>query len=270
MISMKHHACVLIAQNDPFLFENCKNFLLKYNIITIYAEKNYHKIISLIKTHKPDVVLLDAIVPPFDSIAVMNALKFIKNETFKMPKFFVLSCVNDIQLKKANLAAGALEYILKPVDNYAMLIRVFNVIISSQLQEEANIESFSNYYINKNNLCAPEDLEYLIFQILNEFLIPINMNGYNYLCKAILYNILNLPSNISLTKQIYPMVAKDVNSSAACIEHSIRHTINTAWQNGENKKMAEYFGNKRPTNMLFINLVSKLITLKSAQNPNVS
>ena len=96
------------------------------------------------------------------------------------------------------------------------------------------------------------------------------MNGYNYLCKAILYNILNLPSNISLTKQIYPMVAKDVNSSAACIEHSIRYTINTAWQNGENKKMAEYFGNKRPTNMLFINLVSKLITLKSAQNPNVS
>ena len=267
---MKHNACVLIAQNDQFFFENCKNFLLKYNIITVYVENNYHKIISTIKTHKPDVVLLDSIVPPFDSIAVMNALKFIKNESFKMPVFFVLSCINDIQLKNANLAAGALEYLVKPVDNYVMLIRVFNVIIASQLQKEANIDLFSKHYIANNSLCAPEDLEYLIFQILNEFSIPINMNGYNYLCKAILYNILNLPSNISLTKQIYPMVAKDVNSSAACIEHSIRHTINTAWQNGENKKMVEYFGNKRPTNMLFINLISKLTTLKKAQNPNVS
>ena len=137
--------------------------------------------------------------------------------------------------KKSQSCCRSFGIHFKSVDNYAMLIRVFNAIISSQLQEEANIESFSNYYINKNNLCAPEDLEYLIFQILNEFLIPINMNGYNYLCKAILYNILNLPSNISLTKQIYPMVAKDVNSSAACIEHSIRHTINTAWQNGEKK-----------------------------------
>ncbi|MGN1034741.1 MAG: hypothetical protein ACI4PK_04060, partial [Oscillospiraceae bacterium] len=86
-------------------------------------------------------------VPPFDSIAVMNALKFIKNESSKIPIFFVLSCINDIPLKNANLAAGALEYLVKPIDNYAMLIRVFNVIIASQLQKEANIDLFSKHYI---------------------------------------------------------------------------------------------------------------------------
>lgn len=266
---MKYNACILIAQNDPFFFLNCKNFFSQYNILVVSVENNYQKILHKINILKPDVVLLEAMVPPFDSIAIINATRFLRFNNSKVPIFFVLSCINDSKLKWANLKAGAREYILKPVDNYFVLSRIFNTIISSNSGENS-IDEFYYYRTAKNKSHIFENLEYLIAEVLAEFKIPVKMKGYDYLYKAINYSVLNISSDMSITKQIYPMIAKSVNSNIACVERSIRHVIKVAWQGELNSSMIKYFSYKRPTNLQFIELVSKQLIFRNQNCQEVS
>ena len=257
---MDCNACVLVAQNDPFFFDNCKNFFAQYNVFTAQTENCYDDVLNAIRLWRPDVVLLDAFVPPLDSIAVIEAIQFLPELKGAHPLFFVLSCINDSQLKTNNLAAGAFEYLLKPIDNYMVLSRVFNAILSLE-HNKSGINAISSVYLAKNSSCAPNDLLCTIEQTLLELGISTALNGYEYLCKAILYYTLAPSTQTSLTKHIYPITAKAFCSSPTCVERSIRYAITSAWQGSTNKKMTRYFNNKKPTNMKFIVAISNHLSL---------
>ncbi len=96
--------------------------------------------------------------------------------------------------------------------------------------------------------------EMLVTEYLKALTVSPDYQGYACLKKAILIYVRGGTSQISITKEIYPEIAKEVKLSAPCIEKIIRNAIEAAWYNGSLNSQMYYFGydrttQKRPSNM---------------------
>jgi two-component system response regulator (stage 0 sporulation protein A) len=75
----------------------------------------------------------------------------------------------------------------------------------------------------------------------------------------------------SITKQLYPGVARRFNSTSSKVERAIRHAIEVAWTRGRIENINHIFGyniytkHDKPTNGEFVALVAdKLLMERSA------
>lgn len=96
-----------------------------------------------------------------------------------------------------------------------------------------------------------------ISKLLKEFGIPANLLGYQYLRYAITV-VVNEPNTVhSVTKVLYPRVAKAFNTSCTRVERACRHAIELGWNRGNPELIDKYFGwsvnaGCKPTNSEFI------------------
>jgi len=105
-------------------------------------------------------------------------------------------------------------------------------------------KSNKNLHFNSN--------EYKIISFLNNIGMPSNRKGYRFIIDA-LQMVMDKPDLMdSITKRMYPEIAKKNKTTASNVERGIRHIIEIAWF--RNEKIKNLFGNsmKRPTNGEFI------------------
>lgn len=111
-------------------------------------------------------------------------------------------------------------------------------------------------------------LEIAVTDIIHAIGIPANLRGYKYLREAIILSVNNINSESSMTKLIYPAVAKKHGVTASRVERAMRHAIKVAWERGNKDVLNSYFGSttqrkqSRPTNSEFIALISDKIWLE--------
>ena len=92
--------------------------------------------------------------------------------------------------------------------------------------------------------------------------------GYQYLRTAILLTIRDSEMITSVTKVLYPSVAKKYKTTTSRVERAIRHAIEVAWDRGDVDTLNSYFGytiqNSRgkPTNSEFIAMIADNLRLK--------
>ena len=92
--------------------------------------------------------------------------------------------------------------------------------------------------------------------------VPANIKGYTYLRDAILISIANPDAINSITKVLYPEVAKQNQTTPTRVERAIRHAIEVAWSRGNNETAVKIFGytvnlaKGKPTNSEFIALIA--------------
>ena len=116
---------------------------------------------------------------------------------------------------------------------------------------------------------SEDGLEALVTNIIHEVGVPAHIKGYLYLRESInmVYNDIELLG--SITKVLYPDVAKKYKTTASRVERAIRHAIEVAWSRGKLDTLDELFGytvsngKGKPTNSEFIALVADTIRLKS-------
>lgn len=100
-----------------------------------------------------------------------------------------------------------------------------------------------------------------IAAVLNSLGMPSNLLGYKYLRFAIQVAVADTEVLNSITKRLYPAVAREFDTTASNVERSIRHAIEVAWDRGDIDKLESYFGYSidpnrgRPTNAEFISKV---------------
>lgn len=114
---------------------------------------------------------------------------------------------------------------------------------------------------NKNENLSIEDL------LLNLKHNPANL-GFNYMVKAIEVCLENEDALKSITKILYPTIARKTNSTASRVERYIRHTIETSWDKISSKQREEIFFNQseKPSNSEYIAYLYKYINgLKKQQ-----
>lgn len=115
----------------------------------------------------------------------------------------------------------------------------------------------SEFVTNKSSTLAKR-----ISEIFITVGIPAHIKGYQFLREAIIITISQPELINSITKQLYPQVAKKFVTSASKVERAIRHAIEVGWARGKIENINNIFGvkvyghNDRPTNGEFIALVA--------------
>ena len=117
------------------------------------------------------------------------------------------------------------------------------------------------------------DLEQDVTNMIHEIGVPAHIKGYQYLREAIMMSVEDPTMISSITKILYPTIAKRFQTTPSRVERAIRHAIEVAWSRGRMETLDAMFGytvdtgKGKPTNSEFIALIADRIRLsyRSAQ-----
>ncbi|AUI68799.1 response regulator [Beggiatoa leptomitoformis] len=99
--------------------------------------------LSLVTRIKPDLILLDVMMPIMDGYETCRQLK--KNEeTSDIPVIFVTALM-DMESKVKCFSLGAVDYLVKPIQRSEILARVHTHIIISALQKQLLVQNNQLY-----------------------------------------------------------------------------------------------------------------------------
>ncbi len=213
--------------------------------------------IDLIKTEKPDVVVLDLCMPYIDGLGVMEAFQLEKEQYF--PKFVITSCVGQEHITTKAMKLGATYYMIKPFDYEHFLNR---------LNEIADELEGSDSFVRETlpNMVASSDQKLLhakVTEILHLMGVPPHTKGYAYIKDAILLVHEDVKYMMKITKELYPTVAKNHDTTATRVERSIRNAIELTLTRGDQAVLVSLFGtsvkgpNAKLTNSEFIALIAE-------------
>ncbi len=129
------------------------------------------------------------------------------------------------------------------------------------------------YRGDKNNIIldyskSNSDLEIVVSDVMHQIGVPAHIKGYQYLRTGILLTIDNPELMHSVTKSLYPEIAKMYKTTSSRVERAIRHAIEVAWDRGDVDVLSAYFGytiqntRGKPTNSEFIAMISDKMRLK--------
>lgn len=255
---------VAIADDNERILKVLENILEDdKDIEVIGSAKNGEEIYDIIKKDSPDLVLLDIIMPKMDGLSVMEKINK-DNEVKKVPYFVVMSAIGQENITEDTFRLGASYYIMKPFDHDTLMGRV-QFIKAHVGKKYPNMKKINplesrSEYIEKN-------LETDVTDILHEVGVPAHIKGYQYLRDGIMMCV-NEPEMLnSVTKILYPTIAKKNNTTASRVERAIRHSIEVAWNRGNMDMVYELFGytinsgKGKPTNSEFIAMISDKIRL---------
>lgn len=114
---------------------------------------------------------------------------------------------------------------------------------------------------------AARDLEQDVTDIIHEIGVPAHIKGYQYLREAIMMSVEDSSMISSITKILYPTIAKRFQTTPSRVERAIRHAIEVAWSRGKMETLDALFGytidtgKGKPTNSEFIALITDKIRL---------
>ncbi|MBQ7039612.1 MAG: sporulation transcription factor Spo0A, partial [Clostridia bacterium] len=106
------------------------------------------------------------------------------------------------------------------------------------------------------------DLESMVTKVIHEVGVPAHIKGYRYLRDSIMMTVNNMEIINSITKLLYPTVAKLYSTTPSRVERAIRHAIEVAWDRGDPETLNRYFGytiasgKGKPTNSEFIAMIA--------------
>lgn len=249
---------VLIADDNKGFADSLKDFLVtKDDISSVNVAYDGEEAYGMIMELKPDIVLLDIIMPKRDGLSVMN--KISDSRLAKKPMCIALSVTGSERIMSACQDAGCEYFLLKPQTNDAIYdtIKSFGKKSGRTSFEVISKEEKKDY-----------DLEELVTEFIHELGVPAHIKGYQYVRTAIMMVVENMELLNYITKQLYPVIAKRYSTTSSRVERAIRHSIEVAWSRGRPETMNQIFGytidtgKGKPTNSEFIAMVADRIRLQ--------
>lgn len=228
-----------------------------FNVIGI-AEDGVQAL-DLVTEEKPDVLILDIIMPRLDGIGVLEELNRMKPE--KEPKIIMLTAFGHQDVTQEVMELGAHYYIMKPFDLEKLAQRVRHVVQPSAIRGGITARV-------SDTPRTKTDLNVRITEIMHEIGVPAHIKGYLYLREAIKMVVENIDLLGAVTKELYPLVADEYDTTASRVERAIRHAIEVAWERGNIQAIHDIFGHTitsasgKPTNSQFIAKIADKLRLE--------
>lgn len=253
--------CKVLIGDDTLNFGMiCSEILEKRNFQVILRPRDGIEVYEAIKTQSPDIVIMDSNMPHIDAYGVLKS--FHKNSS-NIPYFVVTSNYESAYQEKELLENGASYFMLKPFDYNLLCDRVSS--LAKQIVTQPVQKSF-----------VAEDIEVLVTQVIHQIGVPAHIKGYHYLREAIILSIEDSEMINSVTKVLYPTVAKKFKTTSSRVERAIRHGIEVAWDRGDVDVLNSYFGytvhtgRGKPTNSEFIAMIADRLSLQLKKKVAVS
>lgn len=241
---------VLIGDDSVEYGIACASTLRGQGMYVMTRPKDGTALLETIKSDAPDVVVMDAILPHMDVIELM---KKVQASGGKRPQFIVTSAYDNPFIEKQVMQGGAAYFMLKPFEISALGER---------------ITSLTQGGMTGRNAPGTENMEIVVTDVIHQLGVPAHIKGYHYLREAILSSIEDPELLESVTKLLYPTVAKRFDTTSSRVERAIRHAIEIAWDRGNLDTLNAFFGytvntcKGKPTNSEFIALITDKLRLQ--------
>ena len=247
---------ILICDENAQERKKLAEVLIKYGFSDVLEAENGERAISIISEGKIDLVITDLWLSKLDGIGIIRGASMLGLK--EKPTFILTSPINKQSILMEATEAGADLCLLKPFEPSSLV---------------AHIDSISrrrrgNDSIRTERLSELPDMEAHVTKIIHQIGVPAHIKGYQYLRCAILMTIDDSDIINSVTKVLYPTVAKKYQTTTSRVERAIRHAIEVAWDRGDVDTLNSYFGytiqNSRgkPTNSEFIAMIADNLRLK--------
>ncbi len=248
---METNKKILIADENGESRKRCREALARAGFRSVEEASNGEEALMKIRGQRPDVVIADIWLSKLDGIGLLRACRSLEQK----PQFIIISLVSNQNILLDAMNAGASLCLLKPLDYGSLVNHVESLVGGKQSGAQSDVAS-------------PPDIETQVTKIIHQIGVPAHIKGYQYLRTAILMTIADSDIINSVTKVLYPSVAKKYSTTTSRVERAIRHAIEVAWDRGDVDTLNSYFGytiqNSRgkPTNSEFIAMIADNLRLK--------
>lgn len=255
---MDYKVRILIADESREFREECIRKLQALGYKDFSQAQDGEEAIFKIGNEHPDIVLVDVWLSKLDCIQIIRGVSGINFGADMPPSFIVMSIVNHQNIFFEAVEAGAEYCMLKPPDYQNLSDRIGRIMMkrtSSRQTQKGPILS--------------NDIESQVTKVIHQIGVPAHIKGYQYLRTAILMTIRDNDIINSVTKILYPSVAKQYQTTSSRVERAIRHAIEIAWDRGDIDVLNSYFGytvqtsRGKPTNSEFIAMIADNVRLSN-------
>ena len=247
---------VAIVDDNAEIREHLAQFLAEERSVRVIGQaENGLDAINLIRDEKPDLVLLDIIMPGMDGFGVLQHIQLMPKEN--RPYVIVITALGRDDFIRRAIALGVSYYMVKPIDVHVLMDRIKDVIRHSEapatplpilpLPGASMDEKLSNIFLSVG--------------------IPAHIKGYQFLREAVKLVVNDHNMIGAITKELYPTIAHHFATTPSKVERAIRHAIEVAWNRGRVETLNKTFGctvalpSEKPTNGEFIALLADKLSV---------
>lgn len=269
---MKDKITVLIADDNTEFANTLSRYLEEEDDMSVIGiARDGDEAFKMVQGTHPDICLLDVIMPHVDGLGVLEKIN--EANMVKRPMCIMLSAVGQDKITQKATLLGAEYYVVKPFDIKLLIKRIKEIklynpeqVTSNNLLERTAKPKYIEISKKQNN--SETNLEALVTNLIHEIGVPAHIKGYQYLREAIIMSVNDTEMLNSITKILYPTIAKKYQTTSSRVERAIRHAIEVAWNRGRMDTIDELFGytinaeKGKPTNSEFIALIADKIRLE--------
>lgn len=242
----------LVVCDNERMVEACSRSLVEFGISLLQCGDEASSIINMILNNTPDFLVIDT------SSAKVNPSEILKSVSLssmlKKPMLLISIDEEDVFAINELKNSGTFHVISTPLTapSLASTLIEYSQLLATMAE----------------SLTIPANrIETAVSEIIHNIGVPANIKGYYFLRSAVVMCVNDYNNLHSVTKRLYPEVAKMYNTTAARVERAIRHSIEVTWNRGNVDAIHILFGfrpgvHMKPTNSEFIAIITDNIRVK--------
>ena len=244
---MEQRRTVLLADTNTEFRILLREAMEKTGEFLVEIAQTGDEVLDKVQEQEPDILIMDVILPGLDGLGLLDQLSIMKE---KRPEVIVLSQFMSERIIAAAMEHGVYYYMTKPCRTESLLERMRQALTPT------------GSAAGRGAVEEGVELSSQITSIIHEIGVPAHIKGYQYLRDAIMMSVEDMEMLNSITKILYPTIAKKHQTTPSRVERAIRHAIEVAWNRGRIDALDEAFGKNvcalddKPTNGEFIALVA--------------
>lgn len=252
-----------IADDNKELVRTMTTYFEKHpEVEVIWTAHNGNVCLSMLEENAPDVLLLDIIMPHLDGIAVLETIGTLSN--YQDLHVIMLTAFGQEDVMSQAASLGASYFMLKPFEFDRLINQILQIARVNKPSRPLTQPSSEPV----SGVVSRKVLDTTITTIIKEIGVPAHIKGYAFLREAIQMVYTDVDLLGSVTKVLYPDIAKNFNTTPSRVERAIRHAIEVAWNRGNYEVISKMFGytvhhlKSKPTNSEFIAMIADKIRLE--------
>ena len=250
---------VLIADDNREQCERIKSLTeIQNDMKVVGIAHNGIEAYSKILEHKPDIAIIDLIMPGLDGLGILEKL-YVESPNEVLTKSIVLSPMQDEGIAKRSTELGANYYMLKPYNSESLLKRVRDLTFGET--PCSNLNKISTHPYNREII----GLQHYVAKLITKIGIPANMRGYRYIIDAVIFCVKDSELIHHVTKGLYPDIAKKHDTTISRVEGGIRHAIHVAWKRNDKNIMDKMLNHDMKENK---NKIGEMLINSIKENKN--
>lgn len=228
---------VMIADEDAAFVQLLRRTLAGTDgFSVVHTCQSGEGLMEAIRTERPDILVLDLMLPGINALSILHTLSSFPAE--QRPRIFVLSAFSSSDLCAECDRLGVNFFLRKPISVSALVDLIVRYgIIQPTVPASPGV--------------SHNDLMRHIITLLSDMQFPAHVMGYGYIRDAISMTLEDPALADSVTKILYPAIAKHYRTTWTSVERDIRNAIDIAWRRCGGTFSGFHFS-RRPANREFI------------------